>query len=255
MSLHISNSWFRDVKKNTCHHVAVVDQPPKSGDPVDEIFDLGFSWDVDIPSYAYLLHSLLEGFKYRWVTPSFAMSALRIAPKRFIEEQLLHAVWKLVEIIDYFHDEGVVCIHPTNRIKPIEPAFLEMLRVAWITDPRVCASSTGKSLKLIWTFVAGKEFLEPPPAFNLPGATTPSNYRRRPLATEESRVPSNTASTIDNTAAVAIGLHHVIDDPFFEHTPAPVSTQPFLCEVAGFWDYRLSGPSVDSGLTMEPDCS
>ena len=254
MSLHISNRWFRDVKKYTSHHVAVVDQPPRSDDLVHNVWDLGFTSDVNIPIYASLLHCLLEGFKYRWVTPPSEMSEQRIAPKQFIEEQLLNAVWKLVEIIDYFHNAGIVSIHPTNNIEPIDPALLEMLKVVWTRDPRICASSTGKSLMLIWTFVAGKKFPEPPPpAFNLLGATTTSNDRGRSVVTGGSGGPPNTALPIDNSAAVAIGLHNVIDDPFFEYKSAPIATQLVPCEVESFWGYRLNDPSDDSDLNREDD--
>lgn len=239
--------------RNTCHHVAVVDQPPKSEDPIYHIFYLKYSWDVGVPIYASHLHSLLEGFKYRWVTPPSALSRYRIAPKQFIEEQLLNAVWKLVEIIDYLHDAGVVWIHPTTRNEPIEPTVLERLMDAWMRDPRGHASSTRNSLMLIWTFVAGEKFPEPPPAFKLPGAITASNDRGRSVVTDGSRGPFNTASPIDNTAAVAVGLHNVMDDPFIDHIPSPVPTQPILCSVKGFWAYGFAAPSVNSDLNSEAD--
>ena len=98
MSGYISNEWFRDVHKETSHHVALLDQPPKHK-PI-------FYEDYEISFYYSLLRFLLYRFKEVWQTPPSAISEQRVFPGHFrSERRVLSSLWSLVECIDALEDE------------------------------------------------------------------------------------------------------------------------------------------------------
>ena len=84
----------------------------------------------------------------------------------------------------------------------------------------IYAQSKRASLTIIWSFVAGYPFPEPPPKFKLSAALTIIKSKRKEVVvvSKEAKATPSKASLKSNAAALATGLQAVLGDPFQERS-------------------------------------
>ena len=170
MSRYISNAWFRAIHNKTSHHVALLDQPPKHK-PSNYKENLPvFYEDYEISFYYSLLRFLLYRFKEVWETPPSAKSEQQIFPGQSqSERRVLTSLWVLVECIDALEDEEED-IEPKFAHLGADESWLEVLREFWTRDTDIYAHEKRDLFTPVWSFVARRNFPEPPIKFKLAAA-------------------------------------------------------------------------------------